>query len=431
MLRIANCLFWCAIFPLGAATLSRPYTAENYDVSIHLDLAKQRLDGEAAIRFHGLADNAISALEFDAGALEITGVLEGQVPQSFERDRRLLIVVLTRPLRPDESRTITVKYSAGPAAGLRFFSDQVYSSVTSDWMPCNDRPGERATLHLTIAGPPGSMAAASGRATAAHDVDGQSISEWQLDSPTEPSWFGFAVGSFSESTSEANGVKLRVLGAGKEILEPTAAAMHYLAERTGKPYPGQTYTQVFVHGDTTRSMAAGLSLRAESQPENPGPLTNALAHQWYGVAIATKDWSDLWLSEGISTFLADAYLGQRFGKAKFEQEIARSREIHKQLAAAGKDRPLSGAEWTTHEEAAGEIPAHKGAWFLYLANQLMGDNAFWDALRLYTTSQWGQAATSEDLQRAFASTSRGNPKLDSLFDMWVYGIAPTNPKKSR
>ncbi len=218
MLKIANCLFWCAIFPLGAATLSRPYTAENYDVSIHLDPAKQRLDGEAAIRFHRLADSAISALEFDAGSLEITGVMEGQVPQSFERDRRLLIVVLTRPLRPDDSRTITVKYSAGPAAGLKFFSDQVYSSVTSDWMPANDRPGERATLHLTIAGPLGTKAAASGRATAAQDVDGQSITEWQLDSPAEPSWFGFAAGTFSESTSDANGLKLRALGAGKEIL---------------------------------------------------------------------------------------------------------------------------------------------------------------------------------------------------------------------
>ncbi len=178
-------------------------------------------------------------------------------------------------------------------------------------------------------------------------------------------------------------------------------------------------------------MAGGLALLPESQHDNPGALTDALAHQWYGVAIATKDWSDLWLSDGISAFLADAFLGQRVGKAKYEQEVARSREIHKQLAAAGKDRPLSGAEWTTHAEAAGEIPAHKGAWFLYLANQLMGDTAFWDGLRLYTSSQWGQAATSEDLQRAFASTSRGNPKLDSLFDMWVYGIAPTNPKKSR
>ena len=54
-MRIANCLVWSAIIPLGAAPLTRLYTAENYDVSIQPDLAKQRLYGEVRIRFHSQA----------------------------------------------------------------------------------------------------------------------------------------------------------------------------------------------------------------------------------------------------------------------------------------------------------------------------------------------------------------------------------------
>ena len=81
-------------------------------------------------------------------------------------------------------------------------------------MPCNDRPGERATLHLTISAPPG-MQGGGQRPIDGHPRgEGQSITEWQLDSPAEPSWFGFALGGFTENTSEAEGVKLRVLGAG-------------------------------------------------------------------------------------------------------------------------------------------------------------------------------------------------------------------------
>ena len=453
--------------PLGAAPLTRPYTVENYDVSVQADLANQRLYGEAKIRFHSQADTPISALEFDAGGLEIESVLEGQYPQSFERNHGLLFVVLTIPLRPDEPRTITLRYQAGPAPGLKFFPDQMYTSVTSDWMPCSDRPGERATLHLTIAVPADAKAdtkvAASGQLTATRASEGKSITEWQLDSATEPAWFGFALGGFAENTSDAEGVKLRVLGAGKEILDPTAAAMHYLAERTGKHYPGQTYTQVFTHGDVARSMA-GLTLLPESyaqglvkQPENLGLLTNELAHQWYGVGIATKDWADLWLSEGVSAFLADAFLGQRFGKERYAREIQHSRQIFNQIHAEGKDRPLSNTGWTTRQEADGEIPEHKGAWFLYLVNQLAGDSVFWNGLRLYTSDQWGKAAASEDLQRAFdaadtgsvntgspgtgkkdgASGRRNNRKsgaknsakpLDNLFDLWVYGISNTTPR---
>ena len=154
LVRLAvNCLFWSAIIPLGAAPLARPYTAENYDVSVRPDLAKQRLYGEVRIRIHNQTDTAISALELDAGGLEITSVEEGEAPQPFERDRGLLIVALASPLRPAEPRTITVRYQAGPGPGLKFFPDQIYTSAASDWMPCNDRPGERATLHLTITAP--------------------------------------------------------------------------------------------------------------------------------------------------------------------------------------------------------------------------------------------------------------------------------------
>jgi aminopeptidase N len=261
------CLAWCAIVPLGAAPLTRPYTVENYDVSVGADLVNQRLDGEVNIRLHGLAETPISALELDAGGLEVSSVTEGQASQPFERDHSMLVVVLMNPLRPDEQRTITVRYQAGHAPGLKFFPDQIYTSGVGEWMPCNDRPGERATIHLTITTPMDPKvdikAAASGQLTAARTAEGQSITEWQLDSPAEPSWFGFVVGSFTENTSEAEGVKLRVMGAGTQLLEPTAAAMRYLAERTGKQYPGVTYTQVFTHGDAVRSMAR-LTLLPES-----------------------------------------------------------------------------------------------------------------------------------------------------------------------
>jgi aminopeptidase N len=444
------CFVWCVIAPLGAAPLTRPYTVENYDVRVRADLASQRLYGEVSIRLHGSAETPVSALELDAGALEIDSVMEGQASQPFERDHGKLVVVLTNPLRPDEQRTITIRYQAGPAAGLKFFPDQIYTLGTGDWMPCNDRPGERATLHLTISvsvDPKVDIkSAASGQLIATRAVEGQSITEWQVDSPGEPSLFGFALGSFTENVSEADGVKLRVLGAGAEVGDPTAAAMRYLAERTGKHYPGKTYTEVFTHGDGTRSLA-GLTLLPESyaqglvrQPEDLRLLVNELAHQWYGVGIAVKDWSDLWLSEGLSAFLADSYLGQRFGKERYQREILHSRQIFNQLHSEGKDRQLSGAEWATRQEADGEVPEQKGAWFLYLVTQLVGDNVFWNGLRLYTSDQWGHVTASEDFQRALdaentggrSSGKKGDSKkkgaknsgtpLDNLFDLWVYGI---------
>jgi aminopeptidase N len=443
-----------AVVPLKAAPSPRPYTVEHYDVNIRADFAKQRLFGEATIRFHGQGDNAVSALEIDADRLQIIAVREGQSPQSFEQNRGSVFVVLTRPVHPDEQRTITVEYEAGAAAGLNFFPDQVVASNVSSWMPANDLPGERATLHLTLTGPLDMKAAASGRLTDTRTSEGQSVTEWQLDTPAEPARFGFALGTFSESVSEADNVKLRILGDGAKVADITTAAMRYLADRTGKRYPGESYTQVFTKNAAPASFAASLTLLPESyaqslekQPEDAGLLADQLAHQWFGSGITTRDWSDIWLSEGVCAFLADSFLGKQFGKDRYEREIQHARQMYDQLRLEGRDRPLSDSDRTTRSDAAGGIPEYKGAWFLYLLNQMVGDSAFWNGIRLYTSNQWGRAAGSEDFQSAFAavntispnagkkgasrSPANGAKNLADLFDMWVYGIASAAPKRSR
>jgi aminopeptidase N len=440
----------------SAALPARPYTVENYDTSIRADVAQERLYGEVAIRFRGQGDIAVSALEFDAGGLKVTSVQEDKAPQSFEQNRRSLFVVLTRPVHPDEERTITVQYEAGPASGLKFFADQIVASDVSDWMPSNALSGERSMLHLTLTGPADMKVAASGRLSDTRAVGGEAITEWRLDSPAEPSRFGFALGSFVEKSAEVEGVRLRMLGAGTALFDLTAAAISYFADRTGKPYPGEVYTQVFTRADASGSFAAGLTLLPESyarklekQPDDIWLLADALAHQWFGIGIATQGWSDLWLTEGISAFLADAFLGQKYGKEDFDRALQHSRQMYDELRLQGRDRPLSNSTWTTRQEADGGVPEYKGAWFLYLLHQFVGDSVFWNGIRLYASNEWGHAATSEDFQRAFAAAAAGsrnvgkkgasaarnsesNTSLDKLFDMWVYGIADqTRGRKSR
>ena len=76
----------------------------------------------------------------------MASVAAGGSPQYFERNGNTLAIALTPPLRPAEVRILTVRYRAGPAAGLKFFPDQVYTTAASDWAPCDEHPGERSTL---------------------------------------------------------------------------------------------------------------------------------------------------------------------------------------------------------------------------------------------------------------------------------------------
>jgi aminopeptidase N len=393
---------------LAAAQLPRNYGVEQYEVAITPDLAQKRIAGEVTIHFQSRIDR-LDALELDAGDLEIAAVLDGGVRQWFERKGALLIVVLATPARPSEHRSITIRYQAGPAKGLVFFPDQVYaSSFASDWMVSNDRPDERAALRLAVAVPDILKVAATGR----------------IDTPAPPYLYGFAAGAFEESTSEVSGVKLRVLGRAA-VSEPTGVALRFLAGRTGKPYPGSTYTQVFAHGDAIAE-AAGLTLLPESygqklskNPDDLWLLAHELARQWYGVAITCRDWSDCWLGEGLATFLADAFLEQRFGKQRYEREIEHSRQVYETLKADGKDRALSSGDPETLQQAGGDLPTHKGAWFLYQLRRQLTDEVFWRGLRLYTDKYWGRPATSEDFQKSMETAARKS--LTKFFDRWVNG----------
>lgn len=426
-MRIWLPIWWAAVSlsHLPALPLPRPYTVDHYDVSLTPDLAAQVVAGQETLHYHTSMDR-MAAMELDAGALEVTSVLENDTAQWFERKGTLLVVVLAEPAHAGEQRTLTIRYRARAAKGLVFFPDQVYTSFfTSDWMVANDRPDDRATLRLTIAAATDMQVAASGRAAMFQAVGGQGLWEWRLDTPAPAFLFAFAAGRFAESASAAGDVRLRVLGKAK-VFAATGEALRFLAERSGKPYPGESYTQVFTRGDIMQEAAGGLTLLPESyaeglekKPDDLWLLAHEAAHQWYGIGIPCRDWSDFWLSEGMATFLADAFLEQEYGKKRYEQEIAHSLAIYDELRKAGKDRPLSFHDWDTPQQAGGPLPYHKGACFLALLRKQMGEAAFWSGIQAYTSANWGKPVTSDDFQRAMEAAAKRS--LAVLFDRWVYG----------
>jgi aminopeptidase N len=418
-MRILTALLGLALAgPAAAAPLPRPYQVEHYDVHLTPDLAAKRMAGEVSIGLVGRSDR-LDAVELDVGDMQIASVKDGPNGLYFERKDKTLIVALRSPLFKSDRRTITIRYTAVPAKGLVFFPDQIYTSFfTSDWMPCDEHPEDRATLSLTLDVPPQFKVAASGHPAG---------KTWTLDTPYPAFLFAFAAGDFAESSRKVDGLTLRVLGKA-DVFDDTAAVMKFLVERSGKPYPLDTYTQVFTHG-TVEQEAVGMTLFPEKyaadMKEHPGDLSllaHEFAHQWYGVQIVARDWSDFWLSEGMATFLADSFLEQRFGKARYEKEIAQSQQTYENLRAQGRDRPLFFTDWQTPQQAGGPLPYQKGAFVLSELRRTMGDEAFWRGLRSYTNGHWGSAVTSDDFEAAMSSAGGKdmNKQLTKLFHQYIY-----------
>jgi aminopeptidase N len=74
------------------------------------------------------------------------------------------------------------------------------------------------------------------------------------------------------------------------------------------------YTQAFLPGPSMGQRAAGMALMSQDDlsdlldKDDVQLMAHELAHQWWGVTVGIKSWSDFRLNEGFAEFMSDAYI---------------------------------------------------------------------------------------------------------------------------
>ena len=449
----------------------RPYHVSHYDITIQPDLAQRLIRGLVTLDIVALKDD-LAAIELDASDMMIISCGQGRQRFQYIRVNDILHVDLPRALRVNQKARITIRYEATPQTGVRFSNDQVYTVFsTSHWLPCNDRPSERSTFTMHVIAPASLTVIASGEFVSARSGKGETISTWRVRRPISTYVAGFAVGRFTVHSDR--GIAASRQGANKPrpegamstvtcllspdfrkpaaspqstdsatkaetpapasathsseamtIFETTRTAAAFFADKAGERYPGTTYTEVFTSTDVAQEedqftlLSQGYFADLTDHPDDSWLLAHELAHQWWGISVTCADWSDFWLNEGIASYMADAFLEKQYGKARYDKEIEHSHQVYRESLINGQDRPLSYHEWTRPSQAGGPLPYHKGAWFLHLLRQQIGDDQFWRGMRLYTRGNWEKSVVSHTFQTSLEQSCRCS--LQNLFNEYVY-----------
>ncbi|HEX8476072.1 MAG TPA: M1 family metallopeptidase [Pyrinomonadaceae bacterium] len=409
-----------------------PFDVSHYDAAIELDFDAQTIKATLEIQFTS-RQNELREIELDASGLTFDGVWDGAVSQVFEAKDAKLLVRLSRPVSTGETRTLKIDYHAKPTRGVRFFPNHVYAAYnTSRWLPNHFHPGDKATFFLRLTAPSGMKVVANGRLAAQKMLDGGRRTEhaWQQTTPIPPYIFGFAAGRFQELVRRSGIVELRALSLSytpqqmSKIFPDTHDIIKYFERRAGAAFPGANYAQVLAAGTVEQEMSGFTVIRETYAREvladerDNWLVVHELAHEWWGNSLTCADWSHFWLNEGIATFIADAYQGERFGRAEYEREIELSRRVYARLRVAGRDRPLAYRESIKESAAGGLIVYDKGALVLHLLRFQIGEDAFWRGLRRYTREHIGGSVTTDDLQTAMERESGQN--LSEFFEHWIY-----------
>jgi aminopeptidase N len=411
----------------------RPFDVTHYSARVEPNISDKTIKGLVILRLVVTAENQ-STIELDSGDLTIDAVKERQSRVDFESRDRRLIIRWPRPAKMNEAREIEVEYHGAPHSGIQFFSErsQVYTVFsTSQWLVCVNAPDDRATMNLRVILAAGLTMVASGKPVARRALsNGMIAHEWRQDRPMPSYTFGFAAGRFTDVTENRQGHRLRYLGSDfsvaqlRRIFADSADMMRFFEEHAGIPYSDPIYTQVLVVNTVGQEMN-GFSVMSEDygrtvlgDPRAESLVAHELAHQWWGNSVTCAAWTHMWLNEGFATFMAAAYMEQRFGREQYQRIVESWRSRYEKVRDAGQDRSLVFPDWNRPTAQDRTLVYQKGAYVLHLLRETLGERLFWAGVRDYTRLRAGTSVTTIDFQRAMErSTGRD---LSEFFRTWVY-----------
>lgn len=399
----------------------------DYQLKIQPNIHTKSIEGEVLIHFR-VAENTASITLF-TGDLKVDAVVGTNV-KSFDQKNNKVIVLRSKDEQAEEK--ITIYYRGNPTRGLLFNSDLNHAYTvffTEHWMPCNNKPDDKATVSLSILVPRELHCIASGELIGIEMKGEEKLYKWQQNYETPAYTFGFTIGSFHYLERKSENARLTyysedyTLEEMDTIFQYTADMLYFFEEKAGVRLPQEVYSQVLI-GNHYQEMSGYAILRASygdlvlKDSTETNLISHELAHQWWGNRISCKNWNHFWLNEGFATFLSAAYNEHRFGREKYQQNMDAYFKVYDRIRAKGGDKPLVFKSWLKPSADDRNLVYFKGAYVIHLLREELGEEAFWQGIRSYSKRYFGKSVTTKDFQLAMESSSQRS--LEDFFNKWIY-----------
>ncbi|NBC56794.1 MAG: M1 family peptidase [Bacteroidetes bacterium] len=289
-------------------------------------------------------------------------------------------------------------------------NDQIFTQgqgkYTSHWLPSIDNMNDKIEFDLTLIIPKYYGALANGKLIEQWD-ENDSLSRWSYDmkKPMSSYLVAISIGDYIREINQSkSGVELHryLLKKDSLYLEPTyrhtKEIFDYLENKIGVDYPWQNYKQVPVR-DFLYAGMENTSLTIFSDAfvvDSIGYFdrnyinvnAHELAHQWFGNLVTETDSRHHWLHEGFATYYALLAERQIFGDNYFYHKFYEYAESLKIASDNGQGEKL------LKPNASSLTYYQKGAWALFMLNQLVGEKVFDEAVQNFLNKYAFQNVTT-------------------------------------
>ncbi len=433
-------------------SFSRPDEAivKHLELNLRVDFEREILSGTASVFFQNKSQT--DKLYLDTRGLVIKRVTLGPHNQRTVFRVGDPVTSLGRPLVIDiqpDTKIVNIWYETSSGsdalqwlhpsqtAGRKrpFLYTQSEPIHARDWVPCQDDPRIRITYRAKIKVPPGMLALMSAENPRKNSPSG--LYDFYMPQPIPSYLLALAVGDLEfKQIGERCGVY-----ADPTIVDTAAwefadiDSMLTTAEHLYGPYRWQRYDVLvlppaFPLGgmENPRLTFATPTLLAGDR-SLVSVIAHELGHSWAGNLVTNATWNDIWLNEGIATYLERRIVEAVYGHDQSEMEaLLGIQDLRKDIAeAASKNtdtRLRPDYDGSDLDDQTSDIPYEKGYLFLRTLEESVGRER-WDAfLRGYFDAFAFQSITTARFlsylnQRLFSGDTTFDSRLH--INEWVYG----------
>ncbi len=426
----------------------RPVDIRHMDIAVTLDFERKRVNGSVTHHFAALFDS-VRAVTLDAAELNIEAItLVGpDTALDWWTEGEKLHIQLDRAYAHGEEFAVRVRYWAQPRTGLVFVApdagnpDLPVQSWTQGeteyhhyWFPCHDFPNDRATTTMAATVPGKFFALSNGKLErVTENKDGTKTYHWRQEVAFPAYLITLVAGEFVQIQDHWRDIPVNYyVRAGREddarrMMGHTPAMMEFFTEHFGVDYPYAKYAQIVTEmflgamenvSATTHTYRLLADERASLDYTPESVVAHELVHQWYGDLIAVRDWSHTWLKESFATYFEAVWMREVKGDDHFRFEMRQNGDIYFAADKRGRRPIIFNVYRKNGNELFDPHNYEKGSRVLHMLRQIIGEDAFWRGMKLYTQRNQGREVITADFERALEEAS--GRSLARFFEQWTY-----------
>lgn len=434
----------------GALSAERTcFDVTHYDLTVEFDLEANRIKGQNKISFDLLQKS--DSLQIDLFKnLAISSIFEGSKKLDFRREHNAVFVNISH-LEKGKSYQFLVNYSGSPReavnppwdGGFQWTSDDngdpwVHVSCqglgASVWWPNKDHlSDEPDSMNINLLVPKGYQAISNGELVATYETDKKELFAWKVSYPINNYNVTFSIGKyqkFSEQYLSAESGRLacdyyvmpynleKAKRHFKQVKGVLEAFEHYLGPypfwKDGyalveTPYLGMEHQSAIAYGNKYQRGYMGGMIPNHMNWDYI--IVHETAHEYWGNAVTTNDYAELWLHESFTTYMEALYVEYHLGYDESIGYLA-TQNNH------ANNTPIIGPRDVNYHKFNNSDHYFKGSWVLHtLRNTINDDRLFFKIFRKFYESYKYKNANSEDFFR-LVNTETGE-NYDAFFEQYL------------